>query len=138
MHMKCGMEKLKQQKMNEELNGLQSAINLEISGCYRTTSNEKLLNPLKMVKLSEELTILMSTSEVNKDSRKESYGNYNDIDLTSSRYLLWCITRHDPSRAYLKKFRIVEKFSMKMNFVDIVECILKLYITCAVNVIVAV
>ena len=32
---------------------------------------------------------------------KDTYGSYNNLDETSSRYVFWFITKHGPFKSYL-------------------------------------
>ena len=105
-----------------ELEKMQRLIVRAITGCYKSTSKEKLLELLKINTIEEELTIKDATLEVDKDQRKEvkdelrklylkekkSFGFDLNIDETSSRYMIWCISTHGPFREYLNKRKLVE------------------------------
>ena len=96
-----------------------------ITGCYRTTANEKLLRLLRLNRLDEELMIKNAVADLNRASRHEvretmrrayldeksngySFDCEDDLDEIDPKYVIWCASKHGPFKTYLKRMNLAE------------------------------
>ena len=103
----------------DKLKQMQNRILRTVTGAYRSTSRNKLLEITKSIEIEEELEILSQTTKLPKDERRikrkelreerrtqrDRHFDFNDLNFgkITSREAVWTLTGTGPFRSHLKR-----------------------------------
>ena len=101
-----------------ELAKLQRRALLALTGCYRTTSYEKLFSVLGVLSIAREIKYFEESRSMDREQRMELYGSmmgeqgydgtYQTLKSSRRKETLWCVTQHGPFRAHLRRIGVDE------------------------------